>query len=44
MIYKEPFSVVIHRDGLAMVNVLRSHVVQCGFRLAGRGSIGTEVH
>lgn len=40
MMCKGPFLVVIHRDGLAMVNVLHSHVVQCGFRLAGRRSIG----
>lgn len=44
MVLKGPFSIVVHKDGFAMVNVLCRHVSQCGYRLAGRASVGMEVH
>lgn len=41
---RRPFRLIIHRDGLALVNVLCRHLANWSNRLGGRGSIGMEVH
>jgi hypothetical protein len=41
---RRPFWLIIHRDGLALVNVLCCHLANWSNRLEGMGSIGMEVH